>query len=360
MADRFWRRSPPRWSRVARCAVAVAEDRVGSNGFDRLHRASVRSLPMWRALSLGLLTLVLVASGSPGCGMRTATTDPYYICVNSDGQDGASGEGDEVRAGSCEAPWDLSFGASVERQGTLSGCSDASGWCGYDGGAEDVYRFSVPAATDVSIRFDPDRTDFIPVVRVVRVPAGDDATEACKAEEDDTDACLYLAGQSPAGISWYAEPEHTYYVFVDSPSGSRGDYVFEMRAGRDQVSDRCLQGAIPVDLGANPHLEHMGVLPGANGFADGHCDSPGAEQVFELSLPRAGRLTAVLEYAEFWSALSLRPDCSGGNEIVCVKEERVNEFEPLERSFGVATKIYLAVDQQRVGGGDYKLVVDFE
>ncbi len=306
------------------------------------------------------LPLVLAA-----CGFRTASTDSFYICANGETalneENGTgTGAGTGARPGSCDAPFELPFDSTVVRSGRLTGCSSSMGWCGHDGGTEDVFRFRVPRPVDVSIRFDPKKTDFVPTLRVVRSTA-EDAIDCADSTENSTDACLYLAGQDPAGISWYAEPEHEYYVFVDSPSGSRGEYTLELRTGPDAVSTRCTDGVIDVNLGETPHFEHSGTLPRAHGFVDGTCGGPRAEQTFRVTFPRVGRLTAQLLEADFWSVLSLGLDCPGSHQYVCLKETTADQFAPLLYAVGEpGTIVYLAVDQQRVSGGEFSLTIDFE
>ncbi|MEE9383493.1 MAG: hypothetical protein V3V08_08785 [Nannocystaceae bacterium] len=321
---------------------------------------------MFVATRLVWVSAVLLSAAT--CGFRSASTDDFYLCVAEErtgtGDTGTGGTGDDleghVRSGSCDAPFELPYGAIVKRSGKLVGCSQASGWCGQDGGTEDVYRLRVPHPMDVSIRFDVNRTDFVPVLRTVRVGL-DEPAECVDAAAEHTDTCLYLAGQDPAGVSWYAEPEHDYYVFVDSPSGSRGEYAFEMRAGPEAVSDRCLDGATEVDLGATPHFEDNGTLPPTHGFSDGKCNAPGSEKVYKLIFPGGGTLTAQLTSAQFWSSLSLGPGCAGSTQYACVAETKADQFEPLVHvGGGPGTVMYLAVDQQQVGGGDYNLTIDFK
>ncbi|TPV94771.1 MAG: hypothetical protein B7733_13235 [Myxococcales bacterium FL481] len=294
------------------------------------------------------------------CGLRTDATDSFYICVEEEGLGGTgTGADHSARPGSCDQPLELPFESGVRRERELQGCSQASGVCGADAGPEDVYRFSVPQPIDVSIRFDPAHTDFVPSLRVTRVDKGEPAD--CTASDEETDVCLPLDGQRPPGASWFAVPEYDYYIFVDSPPGSRGSYLFELRTGIDAVGERCLDNVIEVDLRENLRFEYEGTLPSRQGFANGRCGGPGAEQMFRLTFPSAGRLRARLDHADFWSVLSLGHSCAGMDQYRCIREEEADEFETLEYVGGSPDwTTYLAVDQQRFGGGDYKLVIELD
>lgn len=315
-------------------------------------------------LVAGVLTLVCGA-----CGLRT---DPAgeLICVepgDEDGTETGTDTGSEPESGSCEAPTELPW-ATFEVHGNLGGCSDASGWCGGSGG-EDYYKIVAPAdALDVVVEFDPQGTDIDPVLRVVRIPLGDDA-RPCELDEVDTVEsewqgemiCAPLVTDD-ARYAFFAQPGYDYYLIVDSHARSAGAYEFSFEYGVAAVGELCLQNVpeelVPPTLSSGQSIELSGSLDARQGHfdhADVACTAIGHEHVIPISITAPGTFTARVTS---WSGaeppvLGLTQGCSPHFELDCGTVDLDGALPEVSAVFNTAIDTYLIVDQAAAEGGDY-------
>jgi len=294
------------------------------------------------------LPLALVLAASSACGLRS---DPFAPDLGEDEDDDDADEGEESgdpnRPGTCNDPLDMPFSPMTLR-GELSGPSFAEGWCGSDGGPEDVYTLVPDYDVDVILTLVPGETEFTPTLRVVE--------DGCVDGSGDTLVCTRNFVDQP--YHFLARAGSTYSVFIDSADGGEGSYAFEVSFGWPPL-DQCA-----------PHPEVIQQLPGSafiwnndftegQGRVDGYCGGPGRENMFPLTASYTGNMIARVETTGgFAPVVSLRTDCAALSELLCTAEqpggvaELVYTLQP--------GQYYLVVDQGQIGAGGYQLRVDFD
>lgn len=300
--------------------------------------------------SSSLLLALLVLAPAVGCGLRS---DPFAPEIANDESDDGNDESDEsggdpFRPGTCNDPLALPF-APMTLRGELSGPSFAEGWCGSDGGPEDVYVLVPDYDVDVILSLRTDETQFTPTLRVVE--------DGCAPGSGVTQVCTRSFAEQP--YHFLARAGHTYSVFIDSSDGGEGSYAFEVGFGWPSL-DQCA-----------PHPEVIQQLPGSaflwnndftegQGRVDGYCGGPGRENMFPLVASYAGNVSVHVETTgDFAPVLSLRTDCAALSELAC-SAGSAGGVADLFYFLPGAGQYYLAIDQAQIGAGGYSLRVDFE
>ncbi len=291
------------------------------------------------------LTLSLVAA--IGCGLRSDPFAPDYVL---DGETSAGSDesgGDPNRPGTCNDPLSLPF-APMTLRGELSGPSFAEGWCGSDGGPEDIYTLVPDYDVDVILTLDRE-TEFRPTLRVIE--------DGCAPDTGFTQICTRSFDEQP--YHFLARAGHTYSVVIDSPTGSGGRYAFKVDFGWPPL-DQC-----------SPHPEVITQVPGSafiwnndftegQGRVDGYCGGPGRENMFPLVANYPGNVyVQVSTSGGFAPVVSLRTDCAALSELACAADGPGGVAE-LGYFLPNAGQFYLVVDQGQIGSGGYQLRVDFE
>jgi hypothetical protein len=297
----------------------------------------------------------LVALAALGCGLRSSP-DAVLLCEGGDTEGDTEGT---PRPGSCMDPIPLPPPPlPVVIRGRLGGCSDAEGWCGADGGPEDVYRLDLTQAgmSEVTVRVRPDETAFSPTIRVVRDP-GDGTLDPCTGPDGLSEVC---APEADARAGWsFLAPPAVYYVHVDSAAAG-GDYALDLQYGPAGLADACTFFPETIVLGNGGVFSWEDTLPRAQGEVDSFCSTPGAEHVFPLVIKNAGTLQVLVETLDgdpLRPVLSLRQDCAPSSELVCDPSAPEDGTSTLSYPFGGPAMLYLAVDQAGVSGGKYRLTV---
>lgn len=296
------------------------------------------------------LLALLWAASAAGCGLRSDPFAPDFGLEDSSGgsNDESDESGDPNRPGTCNDPLSLPF-APMTLRGQLSGPSFAEGWCGSDGGPEDVYLLVPDYDVDVILTLKVDETEFEPTLRVVE--------DGCAPGSGLTQVCTRSFDEQP--YHFLARAGHTYSVFIDSADGGDGSYAFEVGFGWPPL-DQCA-----------PHPEIIQQLPGSafiwnndftegQGRVDGYCGGPGRENMFPLAASYAGTVYAHVETTgDFAPVLSLRTDCAALSELTCAANGPGGVAD-LVYFIEAPGQYYLVVDQGQIGAGGYALRVDFE
>jgi hypothetical protein len=292
--------------------------------------------------ALGLSLLL-----ASGCGLRS---DPFAPDYALDGDDQPSQEdegGDPNRPGTCNDPLSMPF-APMTLRGELSGPSFSEGWCGSDGGPEDIYLLVPDYDVDVILTLDSGETEFSPTLRVVE--------DGCAPGSGFTKICTRSFDEQP--YHFLARAGHTYSIMIDSDDDD-GRYAFSVDFGWPPL-DYC-----------SPHPEVIQQLPGSafiwnndftegQGRVDGYCGGPGRENMFPLVADYPGNVYARVETSgSFAPVLSIRTDCAALSELACAADGPGGVAE-LSYYLPEAGTYYLAVDQGEIGSGGYQLRVDFE
>lgn len=302
----------------------------------------------------GAAGLVLVLGTGVGCGLRS---DPLFLEGDSEAfPAGDSTDAEPIldpdRMGACGAPYEIPAadgtidGSLPEGHGSLY-----AGACGRGDGPEDVYTFTSPFDTDVTISFGPG-TLFSPTLRVQQDGCGD---------EGFTQVCTPDALSSP-GVHWLARANTTYFVTIDSRDiEDAGDYTLEVSLAPP-----------PIQL-CTIHPEQMNQQPGAaflwanefsEGFGQAHsfCGGAGRDNMFQLNATYSGNIFAqVSGTGGFAPSLSLRTGCGALTELVCAAEGDTGIPGVAELSWFVDPGTYfLVVDQVVPSAGVYDLRVDFQ
>ncbi len=296
-------------------------------------------------------TIALLSSlGVVACGLRSdpfATSDTFII----DDDDGSDTEepGDPNRPGTCNSPLDLPFSSEMILRGELSGPSFQEGWCGSDGGPEDVYLMSPDYDVDVIISMIPGETDFRPTLRVIE--------NGCGVGQGFTRVCTRNVIEDP--YHFLARAGNVYSVIIDSPEGTEGRYGFEV-----------VYDWPPLEL-CNVHPEDIEQLPGSafiwnndfsqgQGRVDGYCGGPGRENMFRLISNYPGNMYAQVQATGgFAPVISLRTSCAALSELSC-SADAPGGFTDLSYFIEPGVEYFLVVDQGEIGQGSYELRVDFE
>lgn len=290
------------------------------------------------------LTLLLAA-----CGLRSGADDDEGGTFGDSGFMTDPTEAD-LREGSCDTPFVLPI-ANMTVRGRLLGPGSVRGWCGRtddeapDAGAEDSYLITPSYNVDVTVLF-PD-ADFTPTLRVTR--------DGCR-EDVFPSVCAAPIGDTP----WHflAEVGHTYTITVDSPEDTDGRYTMQLVYGDPGIA------ACPVHP-TQIQQEPGGYFTWSNklgsrrqGQVDGLCGGPGSENMFQLNVGYPGNFLFRVSADEgFDPVISLRTGCGGVTELQCTSADIVGSpFIELPRFLDPGT-YYVVVDQNDIGGGEYKLEV---
>ncbi len=295
----------------------------------------IRTMPAALAL-LALDAAALTALW--GCGLRTDPDSSAPVCIEGEDTDG------EPRTGSCEAPIDVPAGEIIV-QGQLGGCDGANGWCGRDGGPEDVYRIATPNPIDMHVRFNPAETDFIPTLRILGGAAG--TVDPCTFEVSQSDVCTPDASLRERW-SWLAQPGET-YIIVDGAGGG-GKYEFEITYGVGAFGECEAEEIIAMEY--DVAVTRVGTFEAVQGTYDGACQTPGDDRLFTVQLPGPGTLTATAETASGDGIASIRTGCAGNTEQSC--------GVVAQQFFDSAGTANVVVDSTGVDGGNYSLVLRYE
>lgn len=295
-----------------------------------------------------LLALLWVVT-SAGCGLRSDPFAPEMANEETDeGNDESDESGDPNRPGTCNDPLAMPF-APMTLRGQLSGPSFAEGWCGSDGGPEDVYVLVPDYDVDVILSLKNDETEITPTLRVVE--------DGCEPGSGVTQVCTRSFDEQP--YHFLARAGHSYSVFIDSSDGAEGSYAFEVGFGWPSL-DQC-----------SPHPEVIQQLPGSaflwnndftegQGRVDGYCGGPGRENMFPLVASYAGNVYAHVETTgDFAPVLSLRTDCAALSELTC-SAGGPGDVADLAYFIPGPGQYYLSIDQAQIGAGGYSLRVDFD
>ncbi len=293
------------------------------------------------------LTLLLAVSA---CGLRS---DPFAIsdALADDGGDGdalTGDAGDPTRAGTCFNPLDMPF-APMTLRGDLSGPSFSQGWCGSDGGPEDVYTLVPDYDVDVLLSMPPTNPSFSPTLRVIE--------GGCESGEGTTKICTQSIAQDP--FHFLAEAGKVYSVIIDSRDDEEGGYELNVDFGWPPI-DQC-----PV------HPELIRQQPGSTflwnnefsqgqGRVDGYCGGPGRENMFPLQADYPGNMIVTVESSGgFAPVISMRTDCAALSELACASDG-VGGVAQLVYFIAQPGLYYLSIDQGEIGSGGYALSVEFE
>ena len=326
-------------------------------GFDAPTSGVLKKSSMVCRLELGsswAAGFVLVLGVAGGCGLRS---DPLFLEGDSEAfPSGDSTDAEPIldpnRMGACAAPFEI-----PAADGTIDGSlpdghgSLYDGACGRGDGPEDVYTFTSPFDTDVTIRLGPGTT-FSPTLRVQQDGCGD---------EGFTQVCTPDALSGP-GIYFLARANTTYFVTVDSRStDDAGDYTLQVSLAPPAL-DLC-----PI------HPTAMEQVPGAaflwsNEFSEGYgqvtsfCGGAGRENMFRLDATYSGNIFAqATGTGGFVPSLSLRTGCGATTELVCAAEGDTGIPGVAEFSWFIDPgTYYVVVDQIVPSDGFYDLRVDFQ
>lgn len=288
---------------------------------------------------------VLVLAWGTACGLRSDPFAPDYA-IDGGSADDSSDPGDPNRPGTCNDPLPMAFIPNTY-SGELSGPSFSEGWCGSDGGPEDIYVIEPEYDVDVIISLVD--AEFTPTLRVVENGCQDGTgfTQICTNDLADED------------FHFLARAGSAYSIMIDSPEGSTGSYEFKIDLGTPTI-DMC-----PV------HPETIQQIPGSSflwnndfsqgqGRVDGYCGGPGRENMFPLVATYPGNMFATVETTDgFAPVLSLRTGCAALSELTC-DSSGAGGVTQLGYFIPQAGQYYLVVDQAEIGSGGYSLRVDFE
>lgn len=290
-----------------------------------------------------------VAGLCVACGLRT---DPLDIAdtelpAETDSIRDAGVEGD---AGTCSQPIELPQ-TNASAEGFLSGAGLYTGTCGADSGDEDVYRFVPAANTDVTIVFDPERTDISASVRVVEngCMMGDGPLELCDGSVIDDGVA------DPRHFFAWADRE--YFITVDSAAGSEGSYAFDLILGPPPLS-QC--GVHPERIQQVPGstFEWFNEFGEGTGRVDGICGGSGKENMFQLDATYPGNMyVTATGSGNFDPIVSVRTGCDTTSEQACDQAQgtaALSFFIPGPGTY------YVVVDDLSPDGGAFELSVSFD
>ncbi|MCA9707067.1 MAG: hypothetical protein KDK70_14530 [Myxococcales bacterium] len=292
-----------------------------------------------------VLTLLSVAS-VVGCGLRSDPFAPDSL-VSDDGND-SDDPGDPNGPGTCVDPLPIPFSPTTLR-GELSGRGFSEGWCGSDGGAEDVYVLRPDQNADVTIAVDPGETEFTPTLRVIE--------DGCDPGDGFTKVCARDIIDQP--YHFLARAGSVYSIMIDSRDGAEGKYAFTVDFGE------------PAEAQCGVHPEVIQQVPGSaflwnnefsqgQGHVDSYCGGPGRENMFRLRATYPGNAFARVETSgAFAPLISFRRGCGSISEIDCVTGPAGGIAE-LGFFIEQPGDYFLVVDQAEIGSGGYQLRVDFE
>ena len=298
--------------------------------------------------SLARPVAVLVALSASACGLRSDPFAPDYVLDDDTVGDDSNDPGDPNRPGTCNDPLPMSF-SPMTYSGELSGPSFSEGWCGTDGGPEDIYVLTPEYDVDVMLSVIDSGTDFPPTLRVVE--------NGCEPNTGFTQICARdFASQD---YHFLARAGSVYSIIIDSPADSEGGYEISVDLGTPSL-DQC-----------SVHPETIQQIPGSaflwnndfsqgQGQVDGYCGGPGRENMFRLQATYPGNMFATVETTDgFAPVISLRTGCAALSEQAC-DSAGAGQIAQLGYFIAQPGEYFLVVDQAQIGSGGYSLRVDFE
>lgn len=292
-------------------------------------------------------TLLLVVS-TLGCGLRSDPFAPDDPLVSDD--DDGSDPGDPNRPGTCNNPLPIPF-MRATLSGELSGPSFNEGWCGSDGGPEDVYILTPGTDTNVTIALDGTQTDpeLVPTLRVVE--------DGCAAGEGFTKICTRNLVDEP--FFFFAQAGRAYSIIIDSRDGAEGRYGFHVDYDFPSTEQCNIHPEVIEQLSGSAFIWNNEFSQG-QGRVDSRCGGPGRENMFRLRANYAGTAFAVVESSGgFAPLISFREDCSTLTELDCTTAPAGGTAQ-LSFFIPQAGDYFLVIDQAEIGSGSYQLRVDFE
>ncbi len=282
-----------------------------------------------------------------GCGLRS---DPLYEGELIDESGGGETEGetdDEPGPSACATPIEMPA-QNVTIEGALDGRGGERGWCGQDGGPEQVYSLATPGNSDVTLVV---RSADVPLtLRVVEDGCVDGTGTTVMCANDFVEASrhfLAIAGR-------------TYSIIVDSETGASGKYSFDVVFGWPTLDQCTFQQEVIVQQSGGSFV-WFNEFGSGQGRADGFCGGPGQENIFPIATSYLGGMSAELVGSDgFEGVLSLRTSCAGVSELAC-SAAVANGSTALDGFIeSPGSEYYLAVDQVGIAGGAYSLYVYFE
>lgn len=324
------------------------------------------------------VAMVIFVSAGVGCGLRS---DPLFI-VDTDAPASSSGDEptatdtatdtfdtdtesddsgptnfpppEEGRLGSCSNPIVLPT-TDAEIEGELGGPGLYPSSCQTASGLEDVYVFSPPAATDVTLTFDPGRTDFNPIVQVLEY-ACDPTMARLRQCTDD-----WFAGSVGDPRHFVALGNRDYYIYVDSNDGDGGDYAFSMTMAPPPLTECEVH---PETIFHNPGgtFRWQNEFSGGQGAADSLCGGVGKENFFPLQIDFPTFVNIVVTGSGgFRPNIGVRTGCSALTEQECTSDQILGTpgFAQLEVFLDPGLH-YLSVDGLDQEPGSYTLDVVFD
>lgn len=311
-----------------------------------------------------------VGSFSMACGLRTvpifegstdtfdgtdseSATDPH----DTDDEDTGPIEPPvEGRAGSCTNPIELpttdSSVVGVLRGPGLYG----DGLCGPDDGLEDVYHLKLPTASDVTITFDPDETEFPPTLRVLEwsCPVTEGVTRVCTNDVFD--------GSVSDPRHFIANGTRDYYIYVESQDGNGGDYAFSITLGQPPL-EQCHVHPETIFQSSGSVFQWENDFGAGSGRVDSLCQGAGQENMFAVSASYPGNMYVdVVGSNGFRPLASVREGCSALTELDCTSEAILGTpgFASLQFFIPGPGTYYVVADTLGLTGGTYNLSVAFD
>ncbi|MEX1361619.1 MAG: hypothetical protein AB1Z98_00715, partial [Nannocystaceae bacterium] len=234
-------------------------------------------------------------------------------------------------------------------RGQLSGPSFSEGWCGSDGGPEDIYALVPEYDVDVTLSLVGSGTDFSPTLRVVE--------DGCAPSSGFTKICT--RSFSSEDFHFLARAGSTYSIIIDSPEGTEGDYELSVDLGPVPLSECPIHPEVIQQIPGSSFLWNNDFSQG-QGRVDGYCGGPGRENMFLLQATYPGNVFATVESSDgFAPVLSIRTGCEALSELAC-ESAPANGGAQLGYFIAQPGDYYLVVDQGEIGSGGYALRVDFE
>jgi hypothetical protein len=232
----------------------------------------------------------------------------------------------------------------------------ADGLCGPDDGLEDVYHFKLPAASDVTITFDPDRTDFPPTVRVLEwlCPPGEGVIKTCTND--------FFDGSVPDPRHFLAFGNRDYFIHIDSANGDGGDYAFSLTLGQPPL-EACFVHPETIFQSPGSVFSWQNDFPPGSGRVDSACQGAGQENMFAVSASYPGNMYIDLfGSGSFRPLISVRSGCGATSELDCTTDAILG-------TPGIASLVffipgpgtyYVVADNLGISGGTYDFSVAFD
>lgn len=221
---------------------------------------------------------VLLFAAASACGVRS---DPFDLPGTAGGGGGGGGA-------SCEDAEELVPLEDTVLEGTLpAGRGMLEGWCGRDGGTEDVYVLHSMNNRDILVAVEAvDDEGFVPTVRIEVDTCG---TTDAVTDEGYTELCR--ADGSAFVAFAHVEAGHDYTIVVDSPEGEGGAYRVVVSYQRPDPDNCILHPESPTLVQGGYFLWSNG-LGGGQGNIQGLCGGPGTENMFAVRVLEPGVLRA--------------------------------------------------------------------